>query len=241
MGIARAVQKEVENMPAGQVFGYQALSEYTNSSTAVVRAVNRLVEKKKLSRFSSGKFYVPKTGLLGAQSLSDNELIRATLYKNGKLRGYVTGLALFNQLGLTTQIPSTITLAINGGKQEKKYSTIRIRTVVTPIRVSEEIVPLLQYLDVLKDLKKIPDSDPNVSLKIVRRCISELSRVQKSKLASLATNYYGPQVRALTGMLLTRLQSPLSKSLALSLNPITVYKLNIDADKWPEAKDWNIV
>lgn len=49
------------------------------------------------------------------------------LYKDGRLRGYITGLSLFNQLGLTTQVPRTVTLAINGGRQEKEFGTIKTK------------------------------------------------------------------------------------------------------------------
>ena len=77
---------------------------------------------------------------------SDLELLRTMLYKNGRLRGYITGLSLFNQLGLTTQVPRTITLAINGGRQEKEFGTIKIKTQVTRVPIEEKDVLPLQYL-----------------------------------------------------------------------------------------------
>ena len=240
MSIAQIIQNTVKAMPAGQIFGYQELPSYAKSPSAVIKAISRLVADKRLERFSKGKFYVPKKGLLGIRKPSDNELIRSMLYKDGRLRGYVTGLSLYNQLGFTTQVPRTITVAYNGGRQEKEFGTIRIKTVVTRIPIQEKDVKLLQYLDALKDIKKILDSDVNLTLKIMRRYLSELSDREQGRLMTLAQNYYSPQVRALVGLLFTSLKLPVPSSLARSLNPTTIYKLNLDQSKWPMAKEWNI-
>ena len=176
MSIAQTVEKSVESIPAGKIFSYQELPSYAKSPGAVIKAISRLVEEKRLERFSKGKFYVPKKGLLGSRKPSDSELLRSMLYKDGRLRGYITGLSLFNQLGLTTQVPRTVTLAINGGRQEKEFGTIKIKMQVTRVPIEEMDVPLLQYLDALKEIKSIPDSDINLSLKILRKKISELNQ-----------------------------------------------------------------
>ncbi len=240
MSIAQTIQNTVEAMPAGQIFGYQELPSYAKSPSAVIKAISRLVSDKQLERFSKGKFYVPKKGLFGIRKPSDSELIRSMLYKDGNLRGYVTGLSLYNQLGLTTQVPRTITVAYNGGRQEKEFGTIRIKTIVTRIPIQKKDVKLLQYLDALKDIKKILDSDVNLSLKIIRRYISELSDSEQGRLVKLAQNYYSPQVRALIGLLFTSLKLSVPNSLASSLNPTTIYKLKLDQSKWSMAKEWNI-
>jgi len=240
MSIAQTIQNTVEAMPAGQIFGYQELPNYAKSPSAVIKAISRLVADKRLERFSKGKFYVPKKGLFGIRKPSDGELIRSMLYKDGRLRGYVTGLSLYNQLGLTTQVPRTITVAYNGGRQEKEFGTIRIKTIVTSIPIKEKDVKLLQYLDALKDIKKILDSNVNLSLKIIRRYISELSEREQRRLVKLAKNYYSPQVKALVGLLFTSLKLSVPSSLARSLNPTTIYKLKLDQSKWSMAKEWNI-
>ncbi len=240
MSIAQAIQNTIEAMPAGRLFGYQELPSYAKSPNAVIKAVSRLVSDKRLERFSKGKFYVPKQGLLGMRKPSDSELIRSMLYKNGRLRGYVTGLSLYNQLGLSTQVPRTITIAYNGGRQEKEFGTICIKTVVIRIPIQEKDVKLLQYLDALKDIKKIMNSDVNLSLTIMRRYIFELLEREQGRLLKLAQNYYGPQVRALVGLLFASLQLRVPSSLARSLNPTTIYKLKLDSSKWPMINEWNI-
>jgi len=198
------------------------------------------VAEERLTRMSKGKFYVPKKGRFGARKPSDNEIIREALYKDGQLRGYITGLALYNQLGLTTQVPKTITVASNGARQEKAFGTINIKTITARMPIKEKNVPLLQYLDVLKDIKKIMDSDVNLSLMMMCDYIAKLSDSQQEKLVKLALDYYSPQVRALVGLIYSKLGLSLPVSLAASLNPTTVYKIGLDKTLWPNTKDWNI-
>jgi len=240
MSIAQTIQSSIDNMPPGQLFGYQDLPVYAKSPSAVIKAIGRMVTSEKLKRFSKGKFYIPKQGKLGLRKPSDSELIRSMLYKNGRLFGYITGLSLYNRLGLTTQLPRTITIACNGGRQEKELGTIRIKTIVTRLPIQEENIKLLQYLDVLKDIKKIPDSDINLSLKIMSNLIEALSELQRKQLLDLAIDYYSPQTRALIGLIFSTLEFPLPDKLALSLNPTTTYKLKLDQSIWVKAKYWNI-
>ncbi len=240
MSIAQTIEKSVESIPAGKIFSYQELPSYTKSPGAVIKAINRLVEEKQLERFSKGKFYVPENGVLGVRKPSDSELLRSMLYKDGRLRGYVTGLSLFNQLGLTPQVPRTVTLAINGGRQQKEFGTIKIKTQVTRVPIEEQDVLLLQYLDALKEIKTIPDSNINLSLKILQKKIAELSEQDQAQLVALAEKYYSPQTRALVGLLFSNLKLSVPESLVLSLNPTTTYKLNLNANDWPMAREWNI-
>lgn len=240
MNITQAVQETVKTMEPGHVFGYEAIPEYAQAPGSVVKAVSRLVSSKQIERLSKGQFYVPKQGLLGPRKPSDNELIRSVLFKKGRLRGYVTGPALFNNLGLTTQMPVTITIALNGGRMEKHFGTIRIKMIAARAPVTQENVTALQYLDVLKDIKHISDTRIDRTLSVMKSKIAELSRNQLDQLIELAVNYYGAQVRALLGLILSATGLSASEALKDSLNPVTSYNLNLNQSLWPDAKDWNI-
>ncbi|MYB35327.1 MAG: hypothetical protein F4X92_09475 [Gammaproteobacteria bacterium] len=240
MSIAQNVQNSILAIPAGQIFGYHALPDYACSPGAVIKAISRLIADRRLIRFSKGRFYVPKKGLIGLCKPSDGEIVRTMLYKDGRLRGYVTGLSLYNRLGLTDQVPKTITLAVNGGRQVKEFGTIRIKTVVARVPIKEQNVKLLQYLDVLKDIRNIPDSDVDQSLETMCRKISKLSDGERKHLVTLAGEYYNPRTRVLVGLLFSRLELPIPENLALSLNPVTTYTVGLDAEKWPAARQWNV-
>lgn len=240
MSVSEAVERKVMGMKPGLIFEYNDIPAYTESPAAVIKAVGRMVKAQKIERAFKGKFYIPKQGLLGSRRLSDEQLIKSAMYKNSKRTGYITGPAMYNKLGLTTQVPKTVTIAGNGGRQTKAFSTITIKTVVASAPVEEKNVRVLQLLDALKDIKKIPDSDVNVSLKIIRRYIDELPEKELRKMLTLSENYYNAQTKALVGLLFSSLKLKSLAKEALSLNPTTTYKLNLDENKWPLAREWNI-
>ena len=82
MSITQTVKSSIERIPAGQIFGYQALPSYATSPSAVIKAVSRMVADKSVERFSKGQFYVPQKGVLGKRKPSDDEMLRSMLYKN---------------------------------------------------------------------------------------------------------------------------------------------------------------
>lgn len=239
MSISQAVQSRIDTLPPGQVFGYRDLPDYTEAPLAVAQTMSRMVSAGRVKRLSKGKFYVPSKGIMGSRKPSDNALVRSVLYDGERLRGYVTGLALFNRLGLTTQIPRTVTVAIEGGRGEKDYGTIRIKTVPSRFPVREADVPLFECLDVLREIKSIPDTDFNQVLLTMKGRIFSLSDTERTRLVELASEYDTPQVRALLGLILDSGAQDVT-TLKKTLNPTTVYKLPVDKDAWPLAKDWNI-
>jgi len=240
MNIAQAVKKKINSMPKGEVFGYDKLPAYSRFSGAVITTVNRLVAEKKVERLAKGKFYIPQKGLLGPKKPSEKEILRSILYKNDRLVGYVTGPSLYNKFRLTTQIPNTITIACLGSFQKQQFNSIRIKKVTTRIPIDEENIEIIQYLDVLKEIKKIPDSNINLSLKRMQRLILKLSKSKQKSLIDFAVNYYPAQVKALVGLILSSANLPTPRILTTSLNPITTYKLNLDQSVWPKANEWNI-
>jgi len=240
MSISAAIKQRIEKIEPGQVFGYGDIPMYQDASSAVVKAMSRLLKEGKIRRLSKGRFYKPKRGLFGELKPSDSELLKTILYKGGQLRGYITGTALYNQLGLTTQLPRTITVAVEGGRQEKDFGTLRTKLVKSRAPVKAADVMLLQYLDALRDIKDIPDADTNETLVRMAKRFSELDSKQVKRVKSLARNYYTAKVAALTGYLLEYTGKDNTRSLKKSLNPLTRYKIGLDKEQWPESRAWNI-
>lgn len=239
MSISQAVQSRIDTLPPGQVFGYRDLPYYTQAPLAVAQAMSRMVSAGRVQRLSKGKFYVPQKGMMGPRKPSDNALVRSVLYDGERLRGYVTGLALFNRLGLTTQIPRTVTVALERGRREKDFGTIRIKAVPSRFPVREADIPLFECLDVLREIKTIPDTDFNQVLLTMKDRVFSVSEAERRQLVELASEYDTPQVRALLGLILDSGGQEVA-TLKKTLNPTTVYKLPIDKDVWPLAKEWNI-
>ncbi len=240
MNISTTIKRRIAKFKPGQVFGYRDIPVYQDAPSAAVKAVSRLLKNGDIKRLSKGQFYKPKKGVLGELKPSDSELLKTILYKDGRLRGYITGTALYNQLGLTTQLPRTITVAIEGGRQEKDFGTLRAKLIKScaPVKASDVVV--LQYLDVLRDINDIPDADTNKTLFRMAKRFSKLDDKQVKRAKTLALSYYTAKVAALTGLLLEYTGRDDSRSLKKSLNPLTRFKIGLDIKQWPESRDWNI-
>ena len=102
-------------------------------------------------------------------------------------------------------------------------------------------IPLLQLLDAVKDIKRIPDASPNDVLKVVMKRVRDLSRKEQGRLVSLAS-YYNPATRALVGAILVQIGSDVSlKSISSSLNGLTKYNIGIDVLLLPKKASWSII
>lgn len=240
MTISSTVKQCVQQMTLGQVFGYGDIAVYQDAPSAVVKAMGRLLKAGEIKRLSKGRFYKPKQGILGELKPSDSELLKTILYKGGQLRGYVTGTALYNQLGLTTQLPRTITVAIEGGRQEKDFGTLKAKLIKSRAPVKASDVVLLQYLDVLRGINDIPDADTNDSLKRMADKFLVLDAGQLKRIQSLAIKYYTAATRAVLGLILDFNGQCIAPSLKASLNPLSRYSMDIDPVQWLNKADWYI-
>lgn len=240
MSIADNVELKIKKIEEGRIFSYSEFSDYKKSPSSVVKIVAKMLADNRIKKLSKGKFYKPKKGFFGERKPSDSELIRSFLYKNGKRSAYVTGLSVYNKLGLTTQVPRVIMLASKGSRIEKDFGTIVVKTKSVNVPIEEKNIKLLQYLDALKDIKNIMDSDINLSLKIMKGYILELSDKEKLRLLKLAEKYYQPQVKALVGLLFTSIREEIPSGFIEYLNPTTSFKLDLNQDDWPDAKQWRI-
>lgn len=240
MNISASIKRQISKLESGQVFGYEDIPEYRESPAAVVKAVSRILNAGDIKRLSKGRFYKPKQGVFGDLKPSDSALLKSILFKGGKQRGYVTGTALYNQLGLTTQLPRVIMVATEGGRQEKDFGTLRAKLVKSRAPVKASDVMLLQYLDVLRAIKEIPDADTNETLARMATRFSKLDGKQVKRIESLSRNYYTPGVTALTGYLLEYTGKDEARNLMKSLNPLTRFNIGLDKKKWPDTQAWNI-
>ena len=84
---------------------------------------------KKIAKVSKGQFYIPRQGVFGPVPVGETERLKTLMYKDGYQVGYVTGAALFNKLGLSTQQPKTIEVASMASRQKKNFGSIRVRLV----------------------------------------------------------------------------------------------------------------
>ena len=153
--------------------------------------------------------------------------MKGLLEKNRKIIGYLSGTKAFNKPDLTTQLSNTILIGTNADKKSKKRGKYTIRFIRQKNTITKENIPLLQILDSIRFINKIPDADINKSCERLRNIIQNLSDKEQEYLVKPAMKY-NPATRALTGAIL---ESILGESYVEALyNPLrgtTTFKLNI--------------
>jgi len=215
----------IDRLPKGHVFTYADFITDVNRREAIIKALNRQAASGKIIKLAKGKFYKPETTVFGKLQPNQSQVVKDLLEDDGKLTGYLTGYSIYNQLGLTTQVSNTIQI----GKNEVRPSLKRDRYTITFIKqkntITRENIPLLQILDAMRYIKKIPDTSIESACRRFLTILKDLPEKDKTTLVRLAQKY-PPATRALLGALLDESgNSMFTEPLRKSLNPITVYKL----------------
>ncbi len=240
MNIATAVNRKIDRIPAGRIFGYEAFPEFRDAPDAVLRAVCRRVDSGSLKRLRRGRFYKAGQGILGEIPPGDAELLKDALYLNGRRDGYITGPALYNRMGLTTQSPKTITIASGRAPQTKDFGTIRIKFVPSRAPVSNSTIEMQEILDALRAARNVPDASVGTVMNALTNRLTRLSSGELRKLQKLAVEYYNAGTRALLGLLMTTNEQPVLPMLRDSINPSSRFSFGLEPNEWPQARAWNV-
>lgn len=240
MKVSEYIAYTLDRLPKGYVFTYSDFITEVNKKEAVIKALNRMVVSGKIAKLSKGKYYKPENTPFGNLQPKQAQIVKDLLEDNGRITGYLTGYSIYNQLGLTTQVSNTIQI----GKNEIRPSFKRERYTISFIKqkntITKENIPLLQILDAIRYIKRIPDSTIELSCRRLLAILGNLLEKDKITLVRLALKY-PPVTRALLGAMLDQLkQTDLTQSLLKSLNPITKYKLPGVAKILLSTEKWNI-
>ncbi|MFT5252614.1 MAG: hypothetical protein ACI87N_001628 [Flavobacteriales bacterium] len=230
----------IDRLPKGYVFTYSDFVTKVNKKEAVIKALNRMTTSGKIAKISKGKYYKPESTPFGKLEPNQAQTVKDLMENNGKVTGYLTGYSVYNQLGLTTQVSNTIQIGKNEVRSAFKRERYTISFIKQKNTITKENIPLLQLLDAIRYIKKIPDSSPEFSCKRLLTIIKDLSKKDKNTMVRLAYKY-PPATRALFGALLDELnETTLSESLYKTLNPITKYNLSVDK-VLGQTEKWNII
>ena len=200
-----------------------------------------MVASGKIAKLSKGKYYKPESTPFGNLQPKQAQVVKDLLEEDGKIIGYLTGYSIYNQLGLTTQVSNTIQIGkneIRPGFKRERYTIAFIKQKNT---LTKENIPLLQILDAIRYIKKIPDATIESSCRRLSVILKNLAEKDKVTMVRLALKY-PPATKALVGALLDDLQlDSFTEQLYKTLNPITKYKLAGIAKILGTAEKWNIV
>lgn len=240
MNITTSIKTKIARIDTGEVFTYDTLSIPQSEFSAAAKALSRLVANGVIKRYKNGMYYKPKQTVFGELKPREDVLLKNYLFENNRQIAYVTGIRLYNQFGLTTQVPNVVRLASRDKEIKTKIGNLTIKPAKSYVRVTKKNVPLLQLLDVMKDFKNIPDMDKKKGVAFLKEKIEKLSDEDKDKLTNFA-KAYPPKVRALLGAILEILSfEELSESLKGTINYLSSYEFGISETTLPTITNWNI-
>lgn len=232
------IRAKLDQLPPGQPVSYADFVREPSEFGAVAAALSRLSRAGELVRLAKGRYYRPAQSRFGPVPPTEAAVVSAVGAAPGEPAAYPTGLAVYNALGLTTQVPATLTVATT---RPRRRLPARLRAVVRPAPEQASDVPLLQWLDVLRDVRRIPDTTP---ARVVARITEELRRLPaaaRRRLTILACRQAPPRARALLGALLENLPDATGAAkLRATLNPLTTYRLGLSTEALPNRTTWNI-
>lgn len=240
MKVTKYLTDSIDRLPKGYVFTYSDFLGKADNKEALIKALNRMAASGKIAKLSKGKYYKPVKSPFGDLPPEQYQVVKDLLERRGKIEGYLTGLCIYNKLGLTSQVGNVIQI----GKQEVRSSFKRGKYTISFVRqkniITKVNVPLLQLLDVLRFIKKIPDTKIEKSIKTLQPIIVDMSQRELETLVRLSLKY-PPSTRALLGAVLTDLgRVEHTQKLRKSLNPITTYSIPGASTVLSSAIEWSI-
>lgn len=241
MKITEKIGGRIARLPKGYIFTYDDFDVGVNKKEAVIKALNRMVKSGKISKLSKGRYFKPEQTPFGILQPSQDQVVKDLLIEDGKIVGYLTGLSIYNKLGLTTQVSNVIQIGKNETRPKFKRERYTISFVKQRNTITKKNIPLLQILDSIKYIKKIPDTVIKTSCLRFLEILKRLDLSDKKEIIRLSLKY-PPATRALLGALLDeKKERSITSSLKDSLNPITTYEIPQADQVLSKTSEWNII
>lgn len=236
MSVAKVTRDFVAQLKETKLFTYDDVP--SDNKTSVAIELSRLYKKGVVKKVSKGKFYKPKQRAFGEVGPNSQEKLSKFI---DATQSYETGFNSFRQLGLTTQLSKTTTIALNKPYRKLQIDNLRIQLIPKRVDAKEDEIYLVQMLDALKDIKKIPATTPSKAFAHLKEIISKESKENQNKLTQFAKSYT-PRTRALLGAILKELGNlNCAYELKSTLNPLTKYKIDLDNSVVQQKAYWGIL
>ena len=179
---------------------YREKLDGTVSEAAFYKTLERMCKAGELSKAAKGTYYLKKTGAFGTVPLSEQEIVSA-FTESGT--GTVIGYALYNRLGLTTQISKRI--EVLSSALEAQTKTIQnVSIEYCNLVFTKENSDMVHALEVLQNYEEIQDINSAMMLEYSKEIagsyvqpvfdeVISKRKYAKSTIAFLREilNYYG--------------------------------------------------
>lgn len=118
------------------------------------KTIKTMVDLDMIKRFSTGVYYIPRKTIFGDSLLNPQKVILKKYIKKGdNFCGYMSGTALLNSLGLTTQVPNTLTIVSNNESSRGRKVNVGNQAyyiMKSNAKVTNENRAVLQLLETFK-------------------------------------------------------------------------------------------
>jgi hypothetical protein len=234
------ISNSINRFAKGYVFTASSFKGEVKSLDAARKALSRMADAGKIARLSKGRFYKPESSPFGVLPPGPDEVVKDLLESGGRVTGYLTGLSVYNTLKLSTQVGRVVQIGRNEVRPPLRRGVYRIVFLKQKNRIMPENIPLLQLLDCIRMVKKIPGTSVEDACVRLRALVAERTEDDRRTLVRLAMKY-PPSTRALLGALLGEPEDgELSVRLMESLNPLTTYCVPGAGRVLKDAGGWRI-
>ncbi|MDO6760013.1 DUF6088 family protein [Tamlana sp. 2_MG-2023] len=124
--VENKIEKSIKSKPKGVLVMPGDYVHY-GTAEAVRKALDRLEDKKVITRVAHGIYVRPKISALIGPIIPTAEEIAEAIAKRDKIRTVPTGSYALNALGLSTQVPMNIVLLTDGSPREIKLGKRSIK------------------------------------------------------------------------------------------------------------------
>lgn len=154
------------------------------------KMLSRLVENKKIYKYDTGIYYIPKQGALNLITPSFDDIIYYKyIYNNNNYIGFYTGLTFLYNIGITTQVPFIKEIITNKEKSKKRNISINNKEIIlrnTNIKINNDNYLILQFMYCIKLIKQYGIEDNYNILKkhIIKNKFTKLDFYKYTKYIS---------------------------------------------------------
>jgi hypothetical protein len=241
MKVSDLVANKINRLKTGYVFTYNEFNVPVDKVDALKKTLSRLVASGKIVRLSKGQFFKPEKTEFGLLQPPEYQIVKDLLEEKNKIVGYITGVSIYNKLGLTTQVSNTIQIGTNIDRKPKKRGKYNIRFLRQKNNITKGNTYMLQILDAVRFINRIPDADVNESCRRIISIFRTLSQENRIAIAKYARKY-NPGTKALVGAILEFIsEDSFTDQLYYSINPATTFDLKISIEVLPNKKKWRIL
>lgn len=223
------ILEQVMGYKEGQIFTFKDLVFEPQKKAYAAVVLAELTKKGILVRAAKGVYFRPKASLLGLKHrpLSYQDKLD---FISKELGGYLSGPYIFNQMQLTEQVASVITVATPNPVRKFVKMNVRINCIKSYIqKIDDSDVYYLRLLDAVKFINDIPGTTPtDVYSKLMLFHFNNFQLSDLEKINQLALSY-PPRVRKIMMGVCHKLGYTKGENLLQnSINSNTHFKTNLN-------------